>query len=133
MEQKQELYRGAAIMPKTAKETFLSLLYIIILCFAVFAIAPYLPFSWVFEIGVIVVSAILINKTLKKDTFRVTYVLYEDCLVEITRYGLIEKESANFPLDKTVFTDTSATFGGKTRPFYPDEKLKSLLNLKTTS
>lgn len=133
MEQKQELYRGLAIMPKTAKDTFLSLLFIAILCFAVFSVAPYLPFSWAFEIGVIVASAILINKTLKKDTFRVTYVLYEDCLIEITRYGLIEKESACFPLNKTVFTGTSATCNGKTRPFYPDEKLKTLLNLKTTS
>ena len=79
------------------------------------------------EIGAIALSAIYINKVLKQGTFVATYVLYEDTLVVLTRYGLIEKETEWYNLDEAVFTENSVTVNGKTRPFYPDEELKKIL------
>lgn len=133
MEEKKELYRGKAVRVKDEKQTIKALLKALIFCFVVFAVAKYLPFSWVFEIGAIIASAIYINKVMKQGTFIATYILYEETLVVLTRYGLIEIETARYDLSKTTFTENSLTTEGKTKPFYPDENLKKLLNIKTTS
>ena len=70
---------------------------------------------------------------LKQGTFAQTYVLYEDTLVIITRYGFIEKATGEFPLDKAVFTATYIEYEGRRETFYPDEKLKKLLKIQITS
>lgn len=127
MNEKKEIYRCRAKAVKDEKQTFKALLKAIIFCAVVFAVAKYLPFAWFFEIGAIVLSALYINKVLKQGTFIATYILYEDSLVVLTRYGLIEKESARYNLEETTFTPSTVTSGGKTKPFYPDEKLKQLL------
>ncbi len=126
MEQK-EIYRGRAVAVKDDKQTFKALLKAIIFCFVVFAVSKYLPAAWAFEIGAIVLSAIYINKVLKQGTFIATYILYEDSLAVVTRYGFIEKETARYILSESTFTENSVTTEGKTYPFYPDEKLKKLL------
>ena len=128
-----EIYRGKALMPKSAKDVFLSLLYIALFCCFIFLLSSRLPFAWFFEIVVVLLGAIQINKTLKKGTFTITYILYDKSLVELTRYGLIEKETAVFRLDECDFYENSICKGGKIYPFYPDEKLKMLLKTKTSS
>ncbi len=127
MEQKKEIYRGKAIAVKDDKQTIKALFKAIIFCVVVFAVVKYLPFSWVFEIGAIVASAIYINKVLKQGTFIATYILYEDSLAVVTRYGFIEVETARYILSESTFTENSVTTGGKTYPLYPDEELKKLL------
>lgn len=127
MNDNKEIYRGKAVAVKDDKQTIKALLKAALFCFIVFAVSKYLPFSWFFEIAAIIASAIYINKVMKQGTFVMTYVLYEDTLVVLTRYGLIEKESARYDLKNTTFTDTTVISGGKTYPFYPDEKLKELL------
>ena len=127
MNDNKEIYRGKAVAGKDDRQTIKALLKAAVFCFIVFAVSKYLPFAWFFEIAAIVASAIYINKVMKQGTFIMTYVLYEDILVVLTRYGLIEKESARYDLKNTTFTDTTVTSGGKTYPFYPDEKLKELL------
>lgn len=127
MNDNKEIYRGKAVAVKDDRQTIKALLKAAVFCFIVFAVSKYLPFAWFFEIAAIVASAIYINKVMKQGTFIMTYVLYEDTLVVLTRYGLIEKESARYDLKSTTFTDTMVTSGGKTYPFYPDEKLKELL------
>ncbi len=126
MEEK-EIYRGRAVAVKDDKQTVKALFKAIIFCVVVFAVAKYLPFSWAFEIGSIVLSAIYINRVLKQGTFIATYVLYEDSLSVVTRYGFIEKETARYILSESTFTENSVTTGGKTYPFYPDEELKKLI------
>lgn len=133
MNEKKEIYRGRAVVKKNEKQTALALLFAVVFCFIVFAVSKYLPFAWFFEIGAIVAGAVYINKVMKQGTFITTYILYEDTLVVLTRYGLIEKESARYDLSKTTFTEKSVTSGGRTEPFYPDEKLKNILNLNTSS
>ncbi len=133
MEGKKELYRGRAVALKDDKQTIKAILKAVIFCAVVFAVAKYLPFTWFFQIGAIILSAIYINKIMKQGTFIATYILYEDTLVVMTRYGLIEKESARYDLEKAQFTENSVTYNGKTYPFYPDEALKKLLNLQITS
>lgn len=127
MEEKKEIYRGKAVIKKNEKQTALALLYAVIFCFIVFGVSKYLPFAWFFEIGAITASAIYINKVMKQGTFVTTYILYEDTLVVLTRYGLIEKESARYDLSETTFTETTVTSGGKVEAFYPDEELKKLI------
>lgn len=133
MNEKKELYRGKAVAVKDDKQTIKALLRALIFCVVVFAVAKRLPFSWAFEIGAIIASAFYINKVLKQGTFIATYVLYEDTLVVLTRYGLIEMETARYNLSKTVFTETTITSSGKTVPFYPDDKLKEILKTKMSS
>ncbi len=133
MEEKNILYKGSAVIQKSPKGTILSLLEIAAMWIAIIFFAKYLPFAWVFEIGAIILSAILINRLLNKGTFTKTYILYEDNLTVLTRYGFIEKESSVHPFKASVFTDTAIITDGVKYPFYPDEKLKEILKTKTTS
>ena len=127
MEEKKEIYRGRAVVIKDEKQTIKALIKAAVFCLLIFALSVYVPFGWVLEIAALVLSALYINRILKQGTFVSTYILYEDTLVVLTRYGLIELETARYDLNEAVFTETSVTSGGKTRPFHPDEKLKSLL------
>ena len=127
MEEKKEIYRGKAVAVKDSKQTAKALLKAAIFCGIMFAVSVYVPFGWALEIGAIALSAVYINKVLKQGTFVATYVLYEDSLIVLTRYGFIEKETEWYDLDEAVFAETSVTSKGKTRPFYPDEDLKKLL------
>lgn len=133
MEDKKEIYRGKAVTQKDEKQTIKALLKAAIFCLVIFAVSKYLPFSWVFEIGAIIASAIYINKIMKQGTFIATYILYEDKLVVLTRYGLIEMVTAQYELAKATFTESTITYEGKTHPFYPDEELKRLLKIQTIS
>ena len=123
MNEEKEIYRCRAVMPKSDKQIFWELMGVILLCFIVFHIGRVVPYGWFLQIGVLVVSAVLINKILRQGTFIKTYVLYEERLCVLTKYGLIEKETESFPLSEAVFTKTSVKYDGKTYPFYPDEKL----------
>ena len=125
----KELYRGRAVVAKDEKQTIKALLKAAVFCLVIFAVSKYLPFSWAFEIGAIIASAVYINKIMKQGTFVATYILYEDTLVVVTRYGFIEKESARYDLETAQFTESSVKYNGKTHPFYPDEELKNILNI----
>ena len=133
MEEKEILYKGAAIVQKSPKETIFSLIGIAAMWAAVFIFSKFLPFEWAFQIGAIVVSAILINRLLNKGTFTKTYILYEEELVVMTRYGLIEKESSIHPLVTSEFTEKYIITDGVKYPFYPDEELIKILKEKTAS
>lgn len=133
MEEKKEIYRGKAVAVKDAKQTAKALLKAALFCGIMFAISVYIPFGWIIEIGAIALSAVYINKVLKQGTFIATYVLYEDSLVVLTRYGFIEKETERYSLADTVFTEKTVTSNGKTRPFYPDEELIKILKKRAAS
>ena len=128
-EQKKELYRGYALASKNSFHTLLALAGVAIFILLVSFVSTFLPASWLFQGGSILISAIYINKVLKEGPFRKTYILYEDSLVAITRYGYIEKITEEFDLETSVFTSTSVTSNGKTYSFSPDNELKKLLNL----
>lgn len=127
MEEKNEIYRGKAVAVKNEKQTFKALLKALLFCFIVFAVSTYLPFSWTFCLGAIILSAIYINKVMHEGTFIATYVLYDDELVVLTRYGFIEKETARYNLSTAVITEKAISQDGITKPFYPDEELKKLV------
>ncbi len=133
MEEKEILYKGAAIVQKSPKETIFSLIGIAAMWAAIFIFSKFLPFEWAFQIGAIVVSAIFINRLLNKGTFTKTYILYEDSLVVMTKYGLIEKESSVHPLSTSEFTEKTIITDGVKYPFYPDEELIKILKEKTAS
>lgn len=133
MEEKEILYKGAAIVQKSPKDTIISLVSIAVMWLIIIFFAKYLPFEWVFELGAIIISAILINKLLNKGTFTKTYILYEDELVVMTRYGFIEKESSIHPLATSEFTEKHIVTDGVKYPFYPDKELIKILKEKTAS
>ena len=127
MEKQKEIYRGKAVAVKNEKETLKALLKAFIFCAIIFALERFLPVAWAFEIAAIVASAIYIYKVIHQGTLIHTYILYEDTLVVLTRYGFVEMETARYDLDKTTFTEATVTSDGRTKPFYPDEELKKLL------
>ena len=127
MEERKEIYRCRAVMPKSDKRIFFELMGVVLLCFVLFHIGNLLPFGWFLQIATLLVSAILINKILRQGTFIKTYVLYEESLSVLTRYGLIEKETASYPLAQARFSKQTVEYQGKTYPFYPDDTLKKLL------
>lgn len=123
MNEEKEIYRCRAVMPKSDKRIFMELMGVVLLCFITFHIGRVVPYGWFLQISILLVSAVLINKILRQGTFIKTYVLYENRLSVLTKYGLIEKETASYPLAESGFTKTTIEYGGKTYPFYPDEKL----------
>ena len=133
MEEKEILYKGAAVVQKSPGQTIFSLIGIGAMWAGIFIFSKFLPFEWAFQIGAIIVSAILINRLLNKGTFSKTYILYEDELVVMTRYGLIEKESSIHPLSTSRFTEKHIITDGVKYPFYPDEELIRILKEKTAS
>ncbi len=133
MEEKEILYKGEAVVQKSPKETVLSLLGIAAMWAGIVLFSKFLPFQWAFSLAAIIISAILINKLLNKGTFKKTYILYEDRLVVMTRYGLIEKESSVHPLTASEFTEKTIVTDGVKYPFYPDKELIKILKEKTAS
>lgn len=125
----KETYRMQVPAKKGAGATALTLISVLIICTLLLKAVTFLPFGWAFQIAVILLCAIYINKLLKQGTFSVTYVLYENSLQVHTRYGFITSVSATYILDETAFTESTVTYKGKTHPFYPDENLKKLLNI----
>lgn len=126
---KKELYRTEVPKTKSAGQTLILIFIAAIVIMLVFSIAQFLPAAWFFEICAIAFCAVYMNKLLKEGTFKKTYILYEDSLVVVTKYGLIERVTEEYILDKSEFTDKTVTFNGKTSPFYPDNELKRLLNI----
>ena len=134
MEEKAMIYKGAANNKGSVKDTVIPLICVAVMWSAIFLFANFLPFAWFFELGAIVLSAVLINKILNnKGTFSKTYILYDDRLVIQTRYGLIEKESSVHPISSSTFENGYIITDGRKTPFYPDEKLIEILKSKTTS
>ena len=129
MTDKKVLYRGLALLPKSPAGTIVSLAGILIFCGVVFALEGVLPAAWFFELAALVLSAVYANKVLKQGTFSKTYILYEDTLIETTRYGLIEKVTAEFVLKDALISPDEIIYNEERHAFYPDETLKKLLNL----
>ncbi len=125
----KEIYRFTPPPQKNTRTSALFIIASLILCAILLKLSSYLPAAWFFEILIIVLCAALINKILKQGVFALTYVLYEDFLKLYTRYGFIEKETMVFPLEDSAFNETTIIYKGKAYPFFPDEKLKSLLNI----
>ena len=125
----KEIYKFTPPPAKSSRTTTLFILLSLLLCALLLKISTHLPAAWLFEILIIVFCAAGINKILKQGVFTLTYVLYEDSLKFYTRYGFIEKETMVFPLGDCTFSQTAILYKGKAYPFFPDEKLKSLLNI----
>lgn len=125
----KEIYKFTPPMQKNTRTTSLFIVFSLIVCAVLLKLSTYLPAAWLFEILIIVLCAATINKILKQGVFTLTYVLYEDSLKFYTRYGFIEKETMAFPLENSSFTESAIIYKGKAYPFFPDEKLKSLLNI----
>lgn len=124
-----ELYRGSAVLPRTPRKTVSALLITAALCAVVFFIAEQLPASWLFELCTVAAASVRVNKILREGTFTVTYVLTDGILKIYTRYGLIEKLTDVVYLDNASVSADRITHGGRIIRFYPDKKLKKLLNI----
>lgn len=133
MNNNKEIYRSNAVVKKDPKQTALALICTAAICGVVFIVSKFLPVSWLFQLAALFLCALYINKVLKQGTFVTTYILYEDKLTVVTRYGLIEMVTGEYTIGKAHFTDYYIENSGKRVPFYPDETLKKLLKAKTAS
>lgn len=129
----KEIYKLSPPMQKSSRTTALFIIISLFVCAILLKLSTYLPAAWIFEILIIILCAAWINKILKQGVFTLTYILYEESLKFYTRYGFIEKETASFPLDNAEFFENTIIYKGKAYPFFPDEKLKSLLNIQISS
>ena len=125
----EEKYKMKVPAQKSARETAFFVFCLIVICALFIILVNALPFSWAFQLAVIIFCAVYINKILKQGTFITTYILYEDSLHILMRYGLIEVVKERFTLSEASFTENSIIYKGRTYPFYPDENLKKLLNI----
>lgn len=129
----KEIYRFTPAPQKSTRTTSFFIIISLFVCAVLLKLSTHLPAAWFFEILIIVVCAAGINKILKQGIFTLTYVLFDDCLKFYTRYGFIEKETAAFPLNESSFSESAILYKGKAYPFFPDEKLKTLLNIQNFS
>ncbi len=127
---KKEIYRTAAAARKEPRQTVLAAAIVLLAVCAVFCVAPLLPCEWLFEIAAIGAGAFYINKILRRGPFTVTYILYEDRLIELTGVGVAEIKTGDYPLGEARFFADRIIYKGITKEFYPDDKLKSLLKLQ---
>lgn len=129
----KEIYKFTPPPQKNSRTTAIFIVIMVAICAILLKLASFLSAAWFFQILIIVLCAMTINKILKQGVFTLTYILYEDSLKFYTRYGLIEKETMSFPLCDTTFLESTIIYKGKAYPFFPDEKLKSLLNIQISS
>ena len=125
----EEKYKMIVPARKSPCASALVLSLVLIVCILLLKVATFLPAPWAFQIVIIFLSAVFINRLLKQGIFSTMYILYEDSLHQLTRYGFISSVTAIYQLDETCFGENTVTYKGKTTPFYPDEHLKKLLNI----
>lgn len=130
LQSKTEVYRGAAKLPGSPRAAFFCLLALVAVCVVLFNLVSALPYSVFLKIAVLIFAAAGINYILKQGTFSVTYVLTDDgILVYITKYGLLEWESAWIRVSEAEFSENKIVFENRRYDFYPDDELKTLLGL----
>ncbi|MGN1098170.1 MAG: hypothetical protein ACI4SS_04675 [Clostridia bacterium] len=130
LQDKTPVYRGAAKLPGTPRAAFFCILALIAVCVILFNLVAPIPYSVFLKIAIIVFAAVSINYILKQGTFSVTYVLTDDgILVYITKYGLLEWESAWIDATEAEFKGNKIIYKKKKYDFYPDEELKGLLGI----
>ncbi len=128
LHEKTVIYRGEAKLPGTPKAAFVSMLVLAAICVALFNLVSAIPYSVFFKVAILIFTAVGINYILKKGTFGVTYAVTEDgMLVFLTKYGLIQRETAWIKIDEAEFFPGKLVFEKRKYEFYPDEELSKLL------
>lgn len=89
----------------------------------------FLPYSGVLTLIVFMLGAYFIHKLLNKTVFDIKYVLYDDKLVFLRKYGRLEWEGEVFPFDEATFHEGFIEHRGRRYSFYPDSELKELLGI----
>ncbi len=129
LQDKTEIYRGKAEMNGSPRATFFAILLLAAVCVPLFNLASAIPYGVFLKIAIFVIAAALLNRILKRGTFSVTYVLTDDgMLVYITKYGLLEWESAWIEVSEAEFSENEIRYRNRKYDFYPDEKLKKLID-----
>ncbi|MGM9552502.1 MAG: hypothetical protein ACI3XA_09645 [Clostridia bacterium] len=109
------------------QRTVLFIITVVLLCVALFFV-NLLPYRGILSVGVIFIFAFITLKLLNGFVFDLKYVLYEDRIAFVRKYGRLEWESIVFFLNETEIKDNEIVFMKKSYPFYPDEKMKELLS-----
>lgn len=124
LQNKTEVYRGAARLPGTPRAAFFATLLLIAVCVLLFNLVSVLPYGVFLKILVLIFAAVGLNRILRQGTFSVTYVLTDDnILVYITKYGLLEWESAWISVPEADFSENEIRFKGRKYDFYPEDEL----------
>ncbi len=125
----KKIYSQKAPPEATLKETVISAAGLTVFCAVLMLIFSHLPYAGITTLLTLLLFAAGIYAVLKKNVFEITYVLYEDKLVYLRRYGALEKETEVFPIGEAEFYKDKIVYRKKTYPFHPDERMKGeLLN-----
>lgn len=123
----KKIYSQKAPPEATMKETAISAAGLTVLCAVLMLILSHLPYAGITTLLTIFLFAAGIYGVLKKNIFEITYVLYEDRLIYLRRYGALEKETEVFPIGEAEFYEDKIVYRKKTYPFHPDERMKEEL------
>ena len=115
--------KGNAGLSMTAF-VFLALAIIVLL-----VVVNFLPYRGILTLCVFALGAYFIHKLLNNTVFDITYALFDDKLIFVRKYGMMEWECEVFPFDEAKFYPDRIEHRGKSYEFYPDEKLKEFLGI----
>lgn len=125
--QDEVIYSCKAPPEATKKEAAASFAVLTVLFAIAAVVLSRLPFAGVTALLLLLFFAAGIYSVMKRALFDVTYVLYQDRLVYLRRYGAIEKENEVFPTAEAEFYEDKIIFRGRSYPFHPDAVLKEAL------
>lgn len=125
---KNVIYRGAALLPGKPAAAFWAVVGLAALCAAALKLLSPLPYSVFAQVIVLLLTAVALNRVLRRGTFSVSYALTDDGeLVYVTKYGRIERETAWIRLAEAEINANTIIYENRKYEFYPDEELKSLI------
>ncbi len=123
----KKIYSQKAPPEATIKETVIAAAGLTVLCAVLMTVLSNLPYAGITTLLTLFLFAAGIYAVLKENVFEITYVLYEDRLVYLRRYGALEKETEVFPIGEAEFYKDKIVYRKKTYPFHPDERMKGEL------
>lgn len=124
-----EIYSQQAPAKGNAAKTLVFLFIVLAATCILMFCANYLPYTGLITLAILFVAACAVYKILNNTTFDITYKLYGDRLVFVRKYGYLTWENEVFPTNEAKFFPDRIEYNKKTYAFYPDEKMKQLLNM----
>ena len=121
------IYSCHAPFEATKKAAAAASIALLVVCAFLSFLVSHMPYSGILSVLVIIVFASLLYSVMKRSLFDITYVLYENRLVFVRRFGAVSSEAEVFPLSEAKFFEDKIIYNNKQYPFHPDDKLKELL------
>ncbi|MBQ8541395.1 MAG: hypothetical protein IJ435_07985 [Clostridia bacterium] len=122
-------YTQKAPIKGNAKLSMTAFVLLALAIMVLLVVVNFLPYSGILTLCVFALGAYFIHRLLNRTIFDVTYALFDDKLIFLRKYGIVEWECEVFPFDEAKFYADKIEHRGKSYEFHPDEKLKEFLGI----